>query len=106
MPWWPDRLATSSKEGALASNLAMLSLNVKQTLSSAADTLSHIGSFFVSPSLQSPEEASQKDLWGKSIKDLQSKARSGQLVWWRIYIQFSFLYPSPSSRGLHLGIAT
>jgi hypothetical protein len=40
----------------------MLSLNVKQTLSSAADTLSHIGSFFVSPSLQSPEEASQKEL--------------------------------------------
>jgi len=55
-----SQLAASSKEGALASNLAMLSLNVKETLSSAADALASIGSFFVSASpSQPPEEVSK-----------------------------------------------
>ncbi len=55
-----SQLAASSKEGALASNLAMLSLNVKETLSSAADALASIGSFFASASpSQPPEEVSK-----------------------------------------------
>jgi hypothetical protein len=60
MSFRPFQLGASSKEGALASNLAMLSLNVKETLSSAADALASIGSFFVSASpSQPPEEVSK-----------------------------------------------
>ena len=58
-----SQTAASSKEGALASSLAMLSLNVKETLSSAADALASIGSFFASSSpSQRLEEVSKKEL--------------------------------------------